>query len=93
MERGDIGDLLVGQPHYRKDQNRPWSKQIIGSDLLRRGLQSDNKAFPAPEFYIVNIDKALGLLDCLSIVGANQRFEPREVPVMSNEVSPILCHP
>jgi len=39
MERADIGDLLVGQPRYRKDPSQRWSKQntfrlFLGSLLL-----------------------------------------------------------
>ena len=41
----------------------------------------------------MNVDKALGLFDCLGIVGANQRLKSQEVPVVPDDVSPILCHP
>jgi hypothetical protein len=63
------------------------------ADLPRRDVQSGYQAFPTPKLYIVNVDKALGLLDCLGIVGANQRLKSQEVPVVPDDVSPILCHP
>jgi hypothetical protein len=56
-------------------------------DLLRRDLYSDDKAFATPKLYTVIGDKALGLRDCLSIVGANQRLKSNEVPVVPNDVS------
>jgi hypothetical protein len=91
--REDIGDLPVGQPHYRKEQPKLWSKQIIGPILLRRGLQSNDEALATPEFYIVKVDKAHGLRNRFGIVGANQRLKSHEMPVVPNDVSPILCHP
>jgi hypothetical protein len=39
------------------------------------------------------IDKALGLLDCLSIVRTNQRLKAIEMPVAPDGVGPVLCHP
>jgi hypothetical protein len=41
------------------------------------------KSGPAPKLYTVALRQILGLRDSLFIVGANQRFEPREVTVIA----------
>jgi|SRR5712671_4480098 len=85
MERRDIGHLPVRQ--LRLPQFPGWIliKTAHRAYLLRRDVQSGDKAFPTPKLYIVISDKALGLRDCRGIVGANQRLESHEVPVVPNE--------
>jgi hypothetical protein len=39
------------------------------------------------------IGKALGLFDCLSIVGANHSFDVNEMTIVTDDVSPIFYHP
>jgi hypothetical protein len=46
----------------------------------------------APKLNIVTVNKALRLLDCHDLVGANQRFEPYKMPVVSDCICPVLCH-
>jgi hypothetical protein len=66
MERADIGDLLVGQPRYRKDPNQRWSKQntfrlflgdlllpISGRECRQGGREEVEK--PAHQFAGVNM--------------------------------------
>src|SRR5258706_5070002 len=59
----------------------------------RAMFQSGYNAWPAPRLNGVAIHKALGLFDCLSVVGANQRLESNEMAVAPDDVSPILFHP
>jgi hypothetical protein len=56
-------------------------------------FQSGYEACAAPKLNGVAIRKALGLFDCLSVVGANQRLESNEMAVAPDDVSPILFHP
>jgi hypothetical protein len=39
------------------------------------------------------VKEATGKLDGLSIVGTDQGFEPNEMPIAPDGISPILCHP
>lgn len=48
------------------------------------------KSGPAPKLYTVALRQILGLRDSLFIVGANQRFEPREVTVIAHCVQAIF---
>jgi hypothetical protein len=56
-------------------------------------MQADHKAGAAPKFNVVTIDKALCLLDGLSIVRAKQRFESAKMSVVPDEEGPIFEHP
>jgi hypothetical protein len=56
-------------------------------------FQSGYKACAAPKLNGVEIGKALGLFDCLSVVGANQRLESNEMAVAPDYVSPVFFHP
>jgi hypothetical protein len=59
----------------------------------RLGFQPDHQAYTAPKLNSVIDDKAFRLLDCLGIVGANQRLEPYKMTVAPDGISPVLCHP
>jgi hypothetical protein len=69
---------------------------FVGNSISARAIwrdQSFNETLAAPKLNIVPVNQTAGLLDCLCIVGANQRFESNEMPIVTNGVSPILCHP
>jgi hypothetical protein len=63
-----------------------------GAALLRLGEKPNDEAVPAPKLNIVTISKALGLLNCLGIVGANQSFKSNETPVTPDGISSVLWH-
>ena len=50
-----------------------------------------NKAVAAPKLNSTAHDKALGLFDCLGIVGAKQRLESDEMTVLPNGISAVIC--
>jgi hypothetical protein len=54
--------------------------------------QPDNKALAAPKLNVVAVNQPLGLLGGLSVVGANERFEPYKVPVEANLICAIIRH-
>src|SRR5258705_6616920 len=60
--------------------------------LLRRRTEPNDEPAAAPKLYVVTSDKALGPFDCLSIVGANPRVEPHEMPVKVNGIRAIFWH-
>jgi hypothetical protein len=55
--------------------------------------QPDHEASAAPKLNVGTFQKALGLLDCFDVVGANQRIESYEMTVAPDGVGPVLCHP
>jgi hypothetical protein len=56
-------------------------------------FQSDNEARAAPKFNILARKQLLGALDGISIVRANQRFEPDEMSVGPNGIGSVFYHP
>jgi hypothetical protein len=52
------------------------------SELIRRLVADpDHKTRAAPKLNIVAVNEALGLLDCLGIVAANQRLVSDEMSI------------
>ena len=51
-----------------------------------------DEAGATPKLDIATIDEALGLLDCIAIVGANQRLKSYEMPVVPNGIGPVFRH-
>jgi hypothetical protein len=55
-------------------------------------LEHDHKPRAAPKLNIVPIDKALCLFDCLGAVHARQRLESVKMPIVPDDVSPVVDH-
>jgi hypothetical protein len=71
--------------------------EAISALPIRRPLlawpKPDHHAFAAPKLNVVIDDKTPGLLDCLFVVGANQRLASDKMPVSHNGIRAIFCHP
>ena len=62
--------------------------------LFRLALfQPRDESFTAPEFDRMPIHELPGPLDCTGIVIAAERLEVDKMPVESDGISPIICHP
>jgi hypothetical protein len=55
-------------------------------------IDVSDKAITAPKLEALAGKHALGLLDCLGIVGANQRLDADEVSILTECVSPVVRH-
>jgi hypothetical protein len=53
----------------------------------------DNEAVTVPDLYVATVQKLLGLGDGLAIVLANHLLKSKEMIVVPDDISPILCHP
>ena len=61
--------------------------------LLRIGFQLDNEPGAIPKLNGAAIDKALGLSDCLGIIGTHERLESDKMSVAPDGVGAIFGHP
>jgi hypothetical protein len=64
-----------------------------GCGLTPVAKQVGNEAIGAPNLNVAAIKHPLGVLDCLLIGIANDRFKADEMPVCPDRESPVLCHP
>jgi hypothetical protein len=46
MARGDMGDLPVGQAHYRKNKLELWPKQTTGRVFRKKSKQIAGSLYP-----------------------------------------------
>jgi hypothetical protein len=56
-------------------------------------LERHHQPGTVPKLNAVLTDKASGLLGCASVVRRYQRLIPKEVSVVSDEVSAVFFHP
>jgi hypothetical protein len=61
--------------------------------LVYGSVKPNDKPRAVPKLDAMPINKALRLLDRFGIVRTNQRLESVEMPILPDEVSPILFHP
>src|SRR4051812_4505585 len=58
----------------------------VGASLR---FDPDHKSLAAPKLNVVVAHHALGLLDCLGIVAASERFKSNEMPVLAHRVRAV----
>jgi hypothetical protein len=61
--------------------------------LFNFAFEPRHKTVGAPKLNVVPIDKPFGFLDCLRIVGADQRFKSVEMPIKADGVGAVFCQP
>src|SRR5467141_3207823 len=60
--------------------------------LLGLALKPDNELRAAPKLNVVAVYQLLCPFDGVCIIGAGERSEACEMPVLANDVGPILYH-
>jgi hypothetical protein len=55
--------------------------------------QPDNEAVAAPKLSVVTVEQPFGLGNRLGVVGADQRFKSDKMPVASDGIGAVFCHP
>jgi hypothetical protein len=90
--KANLTPLQTDQPQVTKGgfNGEEVVRNALGSGLVN---EPNDQTRSAPKLDIVPIDKALSPLDCFDIVRANQRLEPGNVPIVPDDVRPIICHP
>lgn len=69
----------------------PWEAPTEAA-LLCFAAQPDNEARAAPKLNVAAFYEALGVLDCLAIVSANQRLKSLEMAVSVDDICPVFWH-
>jgi hypothetical protein len=76
------------------DMGSQRKKPPAGPALFRLALfQPRDESFTAPEFDRMAIRELPGPLDCPGIVIAAERLEVDKMPVESDGISAVICHP
>lgn len=60
--------------------------------LLRLVADPDHEPFAAPKLNVVTINKALRLRYGFVVVAAHERLECYEMPIITDPISPVICH-
>jgi hypothetical protein len=55
-------------------------------------FQLDNETLAAPKLYIVTVNQLLCPNDGVAVIAANEGSKTLEVPVIADDISPVICH-